>query len=146
VSLIDLMPTILDAVNIPAPGSIRGRPCATPDELSREHAFGLSQPYSGDGKQRTYRSVRSADGWKLFGADRPDGDETLMTRYDSTTDGETLVHVTSGDSPPTDTAEVNRWTNLRGLLDSFGPPVEYGEPVGDESEQLESHLEDLGYM
>lgn len=153
VSLVDLVPTILDAVGVTPSGTLDGTAGSDPRALSRDVALSVSQPYVGDGSQRTYRSARSADGWKLFGlshqTDQPD--ETVLTRRDD--DGEhVLWRGPVAESPLEALSEEARQAHrrLRSVLDERGGPVEVAadtESTAETSpEEMEDHLRDLGYL
>lgn len=148
VSLIDVMPTVLDAVGVPVPESAVGEPAATPRELATEFAYGLSIPFDPDGQQTTYRSVRDEAGWKLFGAERRGRDETVLTRFEADgTDPERILHATASGDPPEDPVHERHWHRLRERLDGFGPPVQQGRDESrPESDLLKGHLRDLGYI
>jgi arylsulfatase A-like enzyme len=147
VSLIDVMPTILRAVDVPIPETVAGRGAPDPGDLHRRYAFSLSQPYAPEGPTRTYRSVRAELGWKLFGADRRSVDETVLARFDLDRPAdERIVHTTTNGEPPTAAAAETQWDRLLRELERSGPPVQVGERSGDRSEALETHLRDLGYL
>ena len=148
VSLIDVMPTVLDAVGVPVPGEVDGKPRRTPEEMVSEHVLSVSQPPSGT---PTYRAIRRSSGWKLFGRDTEPADDVALTRYenhgnvDETIEG--IVHAsTSGDSPETEPA-ATRWDHLMTeLVDARGPPIEEQGRSDPSTSVDEAHLRSLGYL
>jgi arylsulfatase A-like enzyme len=148
VSLIDLMPTILNAAGVNPPETAVGQAAAMPGDLARKNAYAVSQPYVEDGHQRTYRMVRAANGWKLFGADR-DNDEVILSRH-ANPDGERPVFETTPaeDETPEDPSARNAWKQLHADLDDMRGPVEVevDRDVDDRSEELTDHLRSLGYI
>lgn len=147
VSLIDVMPTVLRAVDAPVPEGLAGESAAEPADLVREYAYGVSQPYSPDGPTQAYRMVRGADGWKLFGADRRGRDEILLTRFDGAGQAhEEIRYVSGSEEPPGEEELAARRSELLERIEAVGPPLQQGRTEIADSERLESHLEDLGYL
>jgi arylsulfatase A-like enzyme len=145
VSLIDVMPTVLDAVGVPAPDGIDGEPRRTPEEMVTERVLSVSRPPSGT---PTYRAIRRASGWKLFGRDMEPADDVVLSSYG--TDGESteeIVHSsTTGDGPTTEPA-ATRWDDLLAeLVEIRGPPIEERERSDLSVSVDEDHLRDLGYI
>lgn len=143
VSLIDVMPTVLDATDLPTPESADGTAARRPDGLATEYAVSVSQPPN---FANTYRSIRHRSGWKLFGLDWDDTDRTVLTRYDPRDARSEAVRYDSesGVDLPDESAE--RWEELLAELESRaeGPPVEDSQSV--RTDVPEEHLEDLGYL
>lgn len=151
VSLIDLLPTVLSALGAPIPDGVSGRAASRPAEMGREYAYGLSEPYSPDGDGYTYRSVREESGRKLFGADRFDRNEVIVTGFSpKAVSSERIRHATTDWESATDRGDSEDWVELLGALDGIGPPVEPrdrdAETTARGSEALERHLHDLGYI
>lgn len=155
VSLIDLMPTVLQAVGASIPDSAVGRAARAPADLAREFAFLTAQ-----GPERMYHGVRWERGYKLFptrvrvtegnefmaGDDAPDRERVVLSRVD---DGEETVafehdldDVTARPSDP-GTAEVYERL-LERLADERGGLVDDEERQLDDA--IEAQLRNLGYV
>jgi arylsulfatase A-like enzyme len=136
VRLLDIAPTITDAVGVKTPEEWTGASAleiARGDEMSREHAFGAV------GREIDYRRtfVRRADGWKLMRIDR----------------GEFLFDTTN---TPEEAIEANRFgegltveTELATTLDDHRDQMAASRTadyaVEENHEKVKQHLEDLGY-
>lgn len=145
VSLIDVMPTVLNAVGIPAPAGIDGQPRRTPEEMVTERALSVSQPPTGT---NTYRAIRHASGWKLFGRDTEPADDVVLSRFgrdDRTT--EEVVHASAAGEGPNTEPATTRWKDLlTELIDLRGPPIDDQRLSGPAVSVDENHLRSLGYL
>ncbi|UPV75243.1 sulfatase-like hydrolase/transferase [Halorussus limi] len=141
VSLIDVMPTILDAVGVDIPGSAEGTAWRTPKDAVVEQSMFVSewQATNWDSRQ-TYRGVRTDAGWKLFGAHKDGTDVGILARR-SPEDSEEEVYI--GDSNPMGEFG-DRWHELSAELDR-GPILGTDEKIETE-DSVEDHLRDLGYV
>lgn len=141
VSLIDVMPTVLDAVDVDIPETVEGTPRATPEEMVVEYARFASQ--WGDENQ-IYRGVRSADGWKAFGANLNDEKRLILT-HGTGDDEEIRFRGREGDRP--DGADAEKWNELEAAISSRGTFLENpSQDSGEVNNELEEHLRDLGYV
>jgi hypothetical protein len=60
--------------------------------------------------------------------------------------GEVIHHTTKSGDPPADPEMRQEWERLHREIEALGRPLEHAEADSEESEQLESHLQDLGYL
>jgi arylsulfatase A-like enzyme len=136
VRLLDVAPTITDAVGIETPDEWTGASAieiATGDVESREHAFGAV------GREIDYRRtfVRRADGWKLMRIDRGD------FLFDTV-------------NTPTEAAAANRFgdgleveqeleTVLDDHRDRMAADRTAAHAIEEDHEKVKQHLKDLGY-
>lgn len=142
VSLIDVMPTILDAVDLPVPESAEGKARKTPEEMVAESVLAVSQPPTGT---TTYRALRHASGWKLFGMDAKPENKIVLSRYETDDPAkEKVVYSTTNEDRPTDPTAVEQWDSLMDQLRVRGPPIEENARVF--SNVSKGHLRDLGYI
>lgn len=86
VSLIDLMPTVLDAVGVNVPDTVDGRTAKQPREMCRDYAY-----FTATGPYRTYHGIRSESGWKLFSDRINEADSVELTGTDEANDYERVV-------------------------------------------------------
>ncbi|WP_247004853.1 sulfatase-like hydrolase/transferase [Halosolutus gelatinilyticus] len=156
VSQIDLIPTVLRALDVPVPDSAEGTAAERPSDLRRERIF-----FTATGPYRTYHGVRSRSGRKLF-ADRisdsdsveltgDDGDEldrerVLLTRVE---DGEETIEFErdlDARTKPSNAADRKHWRELhRRLCDARGEVAtrRFDAMLTDETV---AQLEQLGYV
>lgn len=114
VSLIDLMPTLMDTVDIPVPETFEGRVCDTPEDMQREYAYFID-------RRQVRRGIRG-EGKKLFGHRlATDEFEIVLTEVESETIvEETILHrdtVPEAKKPDGDT-EKRVWNMLLEKLES----------------------------
>lgn len=142
VSLVDILPTILDATELPIPENVDGRACSSPAEMGRENAIAVAK--QGD---RTYRSVRRDDGWKLSGSARNGVDEIILSRYDPDSPGdEEIVYTATDERPPDSNEYADVFYELLEALSSRGPPIEGAGIRFEDTNIKKEHLRDLGYL
>ncbi len=148
VNLIDMMPTVLDAVGAPIPDDIDGEPSSDPKELPVSHTTFVSQWLSpGDGEIQTYRGVRSEDGWKLFGRQIDGEDEVVLTKYDvDDPENEELIYKSRGTTGPRSGEAAERWDDLLEAVEAHGPALEIGDDAVETSTEVREHLKSLGYV
>jgi hypothetical protein len=136
------MPTVLDAVGVPVPNEVDGKPRRTPEEIVSEHVLSVSQPPSGT---PTYRAIRRSSGWRLFGRDTEPTDDIVLTRYENhRSAGETteeIAHATTTDDGPKTEPAATHWDDLMAeLVDTRGPPIEERERSDPSTSVDEAHL------
>lgn len=153
VSLIDIMPTVLAAIDVDVPESVEGRAARQPDDLHREHTY-----FTSIGPKRIHRGIRAESGWKLF-SDRINttgGSESNSDREDdyervllTTFNGEETVQFESeieDGSRPSEGVARETYTKLSAMLDRHrGGLVTEKEREGITNE-MEQQLRDLGYI
>lgn len=158
VSQIDLVPTILRAVDQPVPSSVDGEAATAPTDLCRDHVF-----FTATGPYRTYHGIRRETGWKLF-SDRisdsesveltgPDSshaeqdyERVLLTAVDSGV--ESVEHECPLDtrSRPSDSRARRRWLDLREHLRDERGRIATREFDAMLSDETVEQLEQLGYV
>jgi arylsulfatase A-like enzyme len=136
VRLLDIAPTITDAVDVKTPEEWTGTSAldvARGDVESREHAFGAV------GREIDYRRtfVRRADGWKLMRIDRGN---FLFDTID--TPDEAIADNRFGDGL---TVETELTTTLEDHRDQMASDRTTDRAVEEDHEKVKQHLEDLGY-
>lgn len=142
VSLIDLLPTILEIANIEVPDSAEGEAAATPKDLTRSLAYFTSQwGPTGEELSRTYRGVRHSNGAKLFGSHIEDEDRVYATRAANGLDD--VVSKCEGTTLPAGLPE--EFDSLHQVLDDRGPIIEYRQTANPD-DSVQEHLADLGYL
>ncbi len=148
VSLIDLLPTILDAVDVPVPESAEGRRCSTPSEMEREFATVVSQWHDSEtGAIHTYRGVRGSDGTKLFGSHQRGTDKVVLSHYEAgRLTSETAEYVSTDGVGPSSGDLEDSWNTLATKLQDREALIETGETKIGATEVDEEHLRNLGYM
>jgi arylsulfatase A-like enzyme len=139
VSLIDLLPTVLERAGLPVPEAATGEAASTPEALGREVATAVTK-IGTEGEWTVYRCARAADGRKVFG--RFDG-EVHATRYRRAGPAEAERVVERVD----DVAALGpEWRAPAETLAARGGAVEsVGRVVPDDGPD-EAHLRDLGYL
>jgi len=153
VSLIDVMPTVLDGVGCPVPDGVEGDAATDPEDLVREEAFFVGVDPIGSiesaDEVTVTRGVRTAAGEKFFGNRRTDGDDSYV--YSTVTDeydDDVLFETTE----PDDANVPERMVTLRARLED-----QRGVALGELSVEtlqtrsfgeidMEDHLRDLGYI
>lgn len=162
VSLIDLMPTLLQLADLEVPETVEGNAAGSPEGLARGEAY-FSAVYvpmmdemdeadgTGERYVKKYHGVRSSTGWKLF-ADRIKGggendyeERIILSEYD---DSEDVRHVSGypAVTPPSEDELAARWETMEGFLQAtWTDVIEDGRNTVDERE-LKRHLRDLGYV
>ena len=148
VSLIDMLPTVLDGAGVRVPETVDGSPADEPTDMAREHAISVSQwesPETGD--VYTYRSARDESGWKLSGTRYRDRNETILSEYDVTvpTDEE-IRHISDNGSRPEKTDAAEWWSALDRVLTERGGAIESADGARPAAEVNEEHLRNLGYI
>ncbi|SDD47849.1 Arylsulfatase A [Natrinema hispanicum] len=158
VSQIDLVPTILRAVDVSVPPSVDGQATALPTELCREHVY-----FTATGPYRTYHGIRSNTGWKLFSDRISDSESIELTGSDddqAKQDHERILLTTAGKSTetirfecqlddktrPTDGDEREKWRILRQQLCDTKGEVATRRFDAMLSDETVAQLEQLGYV
>lgn len=155
VSLIDLVPTILRAVDAPVPSSLHGTGAVQPTDLSRDYVY-----FSATGPYRSYYGVRDKSGWKLFSDRISTSNSVELTGTDESQDHERilLTRAVNGSETikferqldendrPSDTDEREHWLELQRQLEE-----QYGNVVtrrfdADLSDETIEQLQQLGYV
>ncbi|WP_049927385.1 sulfatase-like hydrolase/transferase [Halopiger goleimassiliensis] len=143
VSLVDLMPTVLEATGVDVPESTEGRACSRPNEMYRDRAFFVTQWGEEErGSMRTFRGVRNADGTKVFGGNLDGSDIEFACTFDDG-DDEIIYRGSGIEQEAPDRQARDLATDLR---QRRGPLVDDGTVPTRSSDDLESHLRDLGYI
>ncbi|MFA9416361.1 sulfatase-like hydrolase/transferase [Natrinema sp. HArc-T2] len=139
VSLIDLVPTVLDAAGVDVPETTEGEAAVDPLELRRETALFVSEWRSDEGTAwNAYRGARSESA-KLFGARLRAGDRCVAT---SLTDGTETVD--SDVASESDLVLSDEHEPLLAAVRERGGAV---SGSGDEVDAgVEDHLRNLGYV
>lgn len=155
VSLIDLMPTVLEAVGVEVPDTVDGRAAGRPREMHRDVAF-----FTATAPYRTYHGIRSETGWKLFSDRISEGDDVELTGTDEANDYErVLLTRIDGDSEsirfecelddrgrPAADPNHEQWARLlRRVRDERGRVAtrRFHETI---DEDVEEQLRQLGYV
>lgn len=134
VSLIDLMPTVIDAADVDVPGHYIGEPCSTPTEMTREHTYLVD----GNPLRRGIRGER----WKLFG--HRIGDDQFELVLTEIAEGEklaeeikyrTTIDELESPSPTVEDELLGLWDQLES---TFGPPLD--GPVTIRADDLYSEV------
>lgn len=155
VSQIDLVPTILRALDIPRPESLQGQAASLPRDLHREHVY-----FTATGPYRSYHGIRSEHGWKLFsdriseatgveltGTDEAqDHERVLLTTVEEGTETIRFERELDGTEQPTKTTESTRWRELRRRLSEARGPIATRRFDASLSEDTIEQLEQLGYV
>ena len=155
VSLIDLMPTVLNAVDASIPDSAVGRAAVTPEDLVREYTYLTAQ-----GPERMYHGIRWEEGYKLFpnrirvtegnelmaDDDSPDRERVVLTRVDDGDEEVVFGHdLDRPDERPPDSELTGIYERLLGRL-----VAERGGLVDDQERQIDDEIEEqlrnLGYV
>ncbi|TKX67641.1 sulfatase-like hydrolase/transferase [Halorubrum sp. GN11GM_10-3_MGM] len=152
VSLIDLMPTILDLVGAPVPDSVEGTAAKAPSDLVRDHAFftGIDPigPIKSAESVAVSRGIRTNSGKKVFGDyERVSGSPVVSTEFDETE--ETVLF--TGDEGGLIADSETAGEMLKELKEMRGNPTEnidVADLMSDSAaqEEIQEHLEDLGYL
>jgi len=139
VSNVHLMPTVLDAAGIKVTGT-DGSVAETPDDLVTEPARFVSKRLMPGKAVKQYQGLRSESGTKVFGAHLKGEDVLMCAEFDGT--GETIVSLTGypGDYPAVADGR------LTADLDSIGGPMRTMSTEIRDSEEIQSHLRELGYL
>jgi arylsulfatase A-like enzyme len=139
VSLIDLVPTVLDAAGVDIPETTEGEAAVDPRELRRETTLFVSEWRSDEGGVwNTYRGARSESA-KLFGARLRADDRCVAT---SLTDG--IETVESDVVSESDLVLSDKHEPLLAAVRERGGAV---SGSGDEvNVGVEDHLRNLGYV
>lgn len=139
VSLIDLMPTVLQGADIPIPDTVEGHAAEKPGELVRSSVFFESKHRpEGAPTMQTYRGIRRDPGRKIFGARLNDRDTYVRTQFN----GEETIEFIGHTEPTNDSV----WDELIGELEETrGKPIDTGEDL-EPDRAVEDHLRDLGYV
>lgn len=148
VSLIDVLPTILDGAGVPIPDTVEGQGVSDPTNMTREIITSVSEWHGYDsGEVLTYRLARHRNGWKLFGSRRNNQNEVVLTKYDMGENlGEKVEYTTRYSQKPDAPEQANEWEALLKHIKLRGPPVE-GSGISLESTNIdEEHLKNLGYL
>lgn len=140
VSLIDLMPTVLQSVGLPIPDTVEGRPAERPTDLVQEFViFESEHRLNNEETMNTYRGIRKETGAKAFGGRLEKSDTYVLSEVDG---GEETIDYCGTDQPDGE----GRWTGLiTELEERRGPPIELGSKRTLDSD-VENHLSDLGYV
>lgn len=148
VSLIDLVPTILDAVGLPIPDTAEGQAGQEPEEMIAQQTTFASRWSGPDSSPNSlYRGIRSDSGWKVFGTHRENDDRVVLSRYDrAVATDEEAVHISTGDEKPPNSRAAEQWDDLLQQLSSRGAPLDTVDSESSESKVNEEHLRNLGYI
>lgn len=148
VSLIDMLPTVLNGAGTPVPETVDGAPAGEPADMAREHAISVSQWESPEtGEIYTYRSVRDESSWKLSGTRYRDRNETILTQYDvAVPTDEEVRHISETDNGPKETDAAEWWSTLDRVLAKRGGAIESADSARRTTEVNEEHLRNLGYI
>lgn len=146
VSLVDVMPTVVEATGGEVPGSAEGTPAESARDLLRGAAYSVAQHHPEGDTLHTYRSVRTDDGWKLFGARKGGEDRILLTQIDRDRDIEDVVQEVHRDDDICDADEEARWAELSEMLETMGSAISIGKTSIEDEDIDTGHLKDLGYM
>jgi arylsulfatase A-like enzyme len=139
VSLIDVIPSILAALNLDLPESIEGTAADRPEEMVQDTATFVSEWQNDEGDAwNTYRGIRTESA-KLFGA-RLGNDVSVSTLLSD--DGETVDSIYDR-QPGTDLDDPHR--ELLDEIEARGGLLSEGRDQNMESDVAE-HLKDLGYI
>lgn len=144
VSLLDVMPTVINAAGGTIPSSAKGTPAIVPQDMVCDDAFSVAQHHAEGDTLHTYRSIRTNDGWKLFGARRRDEDRVILTRIHD--EAEEVIYNAHRDDQVEDIPMRDKWIELHNRLDSIGGVITIGETSFEEANIDTEHLEDLGYL
>lgn len=147
VSLIDLMPTILNAADLPIPDTVEGQARRTPEEMARTNSAFVSR-WSGPETSRPsiYRGVRNESGWKQFGLHQNGRDTVVLSRYErEVATNEERVCVLDEEEPPTDMA-VKQQKCLLKEIQRRGTSLDTVEDAASKVQANEEHLRNLGYI
>lgn len=139
VSLIDLMPTVLQLADLPVPDSVEGRAASTPSNLQRDIAMAVTKSPA-EGKWRIFRCARSEKGKKLFGQ----FDDTLKAT--SHHECGPYSRETVKESVERSNELSSRWASLISIADDRGGALETTATTGDIQRARQEHLRDLGYL
>ncbi len=155
VSQIDVMPTLLRAIDIPVPASMEGISASRPSELHRDKVY-----FTATGPYRTYHGVRSESGHKLF-TDRISEEESIeMTGMDEEQDHERVLLTQVKDdtesirferklnttSKPSDPDKCERWLDLRNSLREERETIATRRFDAMLSAETKEQLRELGYV
>jgi len=155
VSFVDVMPAVLNAVDVRVPDTADGTTPARPSDMQREYAY-----FTATGPYRTYHGIRGASGWKLFSDRISEEDEVELTGTDEANDHERVVLTERAGGReavrfecelddrgrPADAPDYPEWSRLHGrLVDARG---EVATPRFDAriAEDVEEQLRQLGYV
>jgi len=155
VSQIDIVPTVLEAVDVQPPACSEGTAASTPADLHREHVY-----FTATGPYRTYHGVRNESGWKLFADRISDAESIEMTGMDEEKDRERvlLTRANSGDesirfereldatSRPSDTDVRERWLDLHSEIREQKGEITTRRFDASLSAETEEQLRQLGYV
>lgn len=144
VSLIDLMPTLVKLAGADVPESVEGVPRSTPAEMATQYSV-FSSEWQAEGSEtwQTYRGIRAASGWKLFGAHLKKRDTKVLSRVDD--DDENIVYIGENEID-NETEAHTRWTELENRLTVRGPLLGQSSAESGTGDVVEEHLRDLGYV
>ncbi|WP_436932577.1 sulfatase-like hydrolase/transferase [Halosimplex halobium] len=145
VSLIDLMPTLLSLAGVTPPDSAVGNACEDPSEMERNKVYTCNaQPWF-----KTCRGIRTADGWKYFGHMDSDREyHYYLTRSVGSPKRDEILYTTpeNTNQPPDGQIQQSKWDSLADdLRSSLGPAITESASF-ELTDQVEEHLEDLGYV
>lgn len=155
VSQIDLLPTALAALDVPAPNSAVGRAATEPDDLCRDHVY-----FTATGPYRSYHGVRSQSGWKLFSDRISNSDSVELTGSDDNMDHERvlLTLVEDGnetirferdldaDELPSNRRDREQWLDLQRQLSEERGPVATRRFDATLTDETVEQLKQLGYV
>lgn len=151
VSLIDLLPTILDRTHTAVPEHVDGNPARDPTDLTRPYTY-----FTAKGPERYYHGIRGAES-KLFadrinrtaGSDQMSSRENDVSREVFTNlsfGDETVLFTREVDSEETPTEQYEQFKELRSTLERNHRPALVTDAGESVSEEVEEHLKDLGYV
>ena len=155
VSQIDLMPTILGALDVPVPDSADGRAVRDPEDLYREHVY-----FTATGPYRSYHGIRNRSGWKLFADRISDSKSVELTGSDEDLDHERVLFTRLkkgaesvlferklGESTlPTDPRHREQWLDLQRQLREERGPITTRRFDAMLTDETVEQLEQLGYV